>query len=67
MIEDHEGYYLSQDNDCHWYVIPTEHRDEWHDFLNLDTDDPTSWDVPEWAYSVGGSPSLIVFHSYERA
>lgn len=66
MIEEHEGYYLSQDNDTHWYVIPVEYEDEWRDFLDLDSDDPSSWDTPEWAEAIGGSPSNVIFHSYEK-
>lgn len=67
MIESDDGYFLSQDHDCHWYVIPVQHKSEWFDFLDLDTDDPTAWDVPEWADRVGGSPSLIIFNKYKKA
>lgn len=67
MIDaEYEGYYLSQDQDGHWYIIPVEYKDEWGDFLDLDPNDEESWDVPDWAEPIGGSPSLVVFHSYEK-
>lgn len=60
----YEDYILTQDNDCHWYVIPYEKEEEWGDFLELDPDDEDSWDVPDWAEQVGGSPSLVKFSEY---
>jgi hypothetical protein len=65
MIENEEGYTLHQDNDSHWYVIPADKVPEWEEFLELDPDDPESWDAPEWAEAVGGSPSLVIFNSYQ--
>lgn len=59
-----EGFYLTQDNDCHWYVVPAEKETEWSEFLELDPNDEASWDVPEWAEQVGGSPTLVKFKSY---
>lgn len=67
MIEDNEGFFLSMDNDGHWFIIPVERRDEWNDWIDLDQSDEASWDVPEWADDLNGSPSNVIFHSYQKA
>ena len=64
MIEEYESYFLSQDNDSHWYVIPSEKEEDWNDFLDIDEDDEASWDIPDWADAIGGSPSLVRFPNY---
>ena len=56
-----QRFFLSQDNDSHWYIIPVDKRVEWNDWLELDEDDEPSWMVPEFAKAVGGNPSLITF------
>lgn len=56
-----ERFFLGQDNDCHWYVIPDARRDEWHTWLNIPDDDERSWDAPEWAKPVGGAPGWVTF------
>lgn len=65
MIEEYEGYFLSSDNDGHWYVIPIDKEEEWSEFMDLDEDDIASWDVPEWADAIGGAPSLVRFTDYK--
>lgn len=65
MFEDEEGFSLHQDNDSHWYIIPTDKLSEWEEFIELDPDDEEAWDVPEWAEAVGGSPSLVTFYRYQ--
>lgn len=50
---------LVRDDDSHWYVIPVDKADEWYDLLDDESDD-----LPDWAVSVGGSPSRIVFDTY---
>lgn len=52
---------LAQDQDCHWYVIPSGKREAWRDFCDLDQDSEEAWEVPDWADPVGGSPSNVVF------
>lgn len=52
---------LAQDNDGHWYVIPTEREEEWSAWCEIDPDDERAWDVPEFARQVGGSYSLVSF------
>jgi len=59
-----EGFYLTQDNDAHWYVVPSDKESEWADWLELDPDDEDSWETPDWAEQVGGSPTLVKFTSY---
>jgi hypothetical protein len=59
-----EEFILSQDEDCHWYVIPADREEDWSIFRDLDPDDEKSWDVPAWAKPVGGSPSLVKFSNF---
>lgn len=58
-----ERYFLSVDNDCHWYVIPESRRKEWDAWRDIDEDDEASWNVPDWALAVGGSPTLVTFEN----
>ena len=60
-----ERYFLGQDNDCHWYVIPESKREEWEEWRDLDEDNEESWNVPKWALEVGGSPSRVTFGNFE--
>lgn len=50
-------YFLSQDNDAHWYLIPDERREEWYQFVNCDGYD----DVPEFAQRLNTSHEFITF------
>ena len=54
-------YFLSRDNDSHWYVIPVAKQQEWDAFLDIDPEDERAWDMPFWACPVGGSPTLVTF------
>lgn len=49
-----QRYKLVGDNSGHDYVIPIERADDWEKFMDIDEDDPASWDVPEWAKMIGG-------------
>lgn len=49
--------FLSQDNSCHWYVIPSHLRAEWEEWLNIPEDDPKSWEVPVFATAIDGPDS----------
>lgn len=55
-------YFLSQDNDCHWFIIPVENRNEWNAWLEEEGED--SWVVPSFAIEVGGRPSKVTFKDY---
>lgn len=58
-----ERYFLSQDQSCHWYIIPVSKREEWSKFNALDEDDPASWEVPEWAEMIGGDYQRVTFEN----
>lgn len=58
-------YFLAQDNDCHWYVVPCENAEEWDVWCNLPVDDPRSDGPPRFAVMVGGSPRLVTFNNPE--
>lgn len=60
-----EKFFLDQDDDGHWYVVPVNKMPEWDDWLNLDPDDPKSWSMPTFVNYVGGSPSLVTFTNPE--
>ena len=63
-------YVLTQDDDCHWYVIPADKQDEWCQYVqtinDFDYDSDEDYPIqPEWVKEVGGSPSLVEFETYE--
>lgn len=58
-------YYLEQDNSSHWYVIPVDKENEWGKWCEIPEEDEKSWEIPTFAESVGGSPSLVLFTNYE--
>ncbi|MEV4606226.1 hypothetical protein MRBLMR1_001170 [Neorhizobium sp. LMR1-1-1.1] len=60
-----ERFYLSQDNDGHWYVVPVAKRQEWITWLEIPSDDDRAWTPPEFAKQVGGSPCLVMFTNPE--
>ncbi len=53
-------YILTQDDDCHWYVIPDDKQEAFNDWLN----DENNWETPDYAESVGGSYTLVKFKEY---
>jgi len=53
---------LIQDNDCHWYVIPDDKRQEW--FAWCESENYGYEDLPSWANEVGGSPCLVKFKEW---
>lgn len=55
------AYFLSQDNDCHYYLVPADKREAWNAWRELDGVDERSWMVPEYAIRVNGSPAQIEF------
>ena len=54
-------YFLDQDEDCHWYIIPNENRAEWDIWTNLDPHKKEAWIVPIFAEAIDGFPSSIAF------
>lgn len=57
-------YYLDEDNDGHWYVVPVELSEVWQKWLSLPDDNPESWEPPDGCEQVGGSPTLVRFSDY---
>ena len=60
---------LVSDDDGHWYVVPVEHKDAFHRWVQAvgffweqesEGDEPAR---PEWAQEVGGSPSRVEFEN----
>jgi hypothetical protein len=49
-------FYLDQDDDSHWYVIPADRATDWEDWC-----DSGAETVPEWAQRVGGAHTLVTF------
>ena len=56
-----ERYFLSTDNDSHWYVVPVARLSEWNAWLEISEDDERAWDVPGFARAIGGAPCLVTF------
>jgi hypothetical protein len=54
-------YFLDTDNDSHWHLIEAERREDWENWCELDTDDESSWNVPDFAHSLGGGPNCVEF------
>lgn len=62
-----DRYFLSQDNDSHWFVIPVARQQEWDAWREIDSDDERAWTPPSFARAIGGSPSLVTFCAPEIA
>lgn len=58
-------FFFSQDDSCHWYMIPTERREEWSKArdLDLETDEGyEEWQKGNWEdYMTGGGIGDIDF------
>lgn len=54
-------YFLSRDSSGHWYVVPVDKAVAWEEWTDIPEDDERAWTAPEFARSVGGSPSCITF------
>ncbi len=60
---DNTRFCLVTDNDCHWFIIPADKRDEWNEWCDIDSDDERAWDAPDFARDLGGSPSSVTFEN----
>jgi hypothetical protein len=60
-----ERYYLSPDNDGHWFVVPITKASEWGEWKRIPADDERAWTPPDFAKQVGGSPCLVTFTNPE--
>jgi hypothetical protein len=52
-------YFLDQDDDTHWYVVPEERRREWEEWLARTGEH--AWDVPPWVSPIDRSVNCITF------
>lgn len=59
-------YFLSQDNSCHWVLVPQPIRAWWFKFLEIPEDDERSWTYPEGCIEIDG-PESIVFSNFRAA
>jgi hypothetical protein len=64
MSTENRKYFLDQDNSSHWYIVPLEMMSEWNEWLDLDEDDPASWEPPKGCEMIGGHPSGVVFENW---
>lgn len=63
MTEMDGRYRLTQDDSCHWYLIPADNEDAWHRWMGGDL--ATLGDTPEWAVRLDGYPGLVTFEKPE--
>lgn len=58
-------YFLTTDNDGHWYVIPVARSDHWDAcaLQNFEGEEGCG-EIPDYADPVGGSPGLVRFDHY---
>ena len=61
MPEPLKQYFLSRDNDAHWYLVDNAIRDQWFAWLDIPSDDERSWKVPAGAERLDGGPEMVVF------
>lgn len=60
-----ERFFLAQDDSCHWYLVPAARREEWEAWCDIPTFDERSWEAPDFARALGGSPSSVTFENPE--
>lgn len=56
-----EGYFLDQDDSCHWYIVQESHRTDWEAWKEQEEDE----NIPEYATFLGCSPNNVVFDNYK--
>ncbi len=53
-------FYLDQDGDCHWFIVPVRLKVEWEAWL--ETGEEEDWpEPPDGCTPIGGAPSLVTF------
>lgn len=58
-------YFLDRDNDGHWYIINSDKRDEWSEWVDADGEDEYGWSIPVYAQPINGNPSRVEFDECE--
>jgi hypothetical protein len=61
-----ERFFLSQDNDCHWFVVPVARKGEWDVWCEIPGDDERAWDAPDFAIPLNGSPNRVTFTDWRE-
>lgn len=62
-----KGYFLDRDCSGHWYVVEEAHRDDWDQWCDWGSeDDERGWTEPDYAQRLDGSPSRVVFPSWQE-
>lgn len=65
-MADNSGYFLDQDPDCHWYVVPVSQAKAWEEWLDSVDDENFDPDaMPAGVEIVGGGPQRVTFPYYE--
>ena len=54
-------FFFDQDGCCLWRLIPEARRQEWNAWLELDGDDPASWEAPAYARLLDDRLSEMTF------
>lgn len=60
-----EYFFLSRDNDGHWYIVPETLRQKWYDWCDLPSDDEEAWEPPDGTQPIYG-PGAVVFSRYKK-
>ena len=57
-----EPYFIDNDDNGHWYVLPAARREEWDSWLDKITNSPAAPVLPAWATYINGPANLIEFY-----
>ena len=57
-------FFLDQDNDGHWYVVPIIIEKLWREWLDLDQNLEEAWTQPAGVIAVGGSYTSVKFKEF---
>lgn len=60
-----DRYFFAQDNDCIWYVVEADRREEWEAWTELTADDDRHWVVPDFARQLNHHLSSYTFTDLE--
>lgn len=57
-----EEFVIVSDDDGHHYIIPADKLNDWD--IWICSEDYELGQIPEWAVTIGGSPTLVKFKKY---
>lgn len=55
-------YFLDNDDDGHWYLVPVEEREAFEEWLDSDVDEHHIFTAKAYEYMIGGHPNKIEFY-----